>query len=86
MILVRILLALPAIPLTLIWLMLTPGGRPSGIPLPWGIVAYLMIVLLPLTAILQIMSGSLTKLYLLLLIGPILLWMVASQLLNLLYF
>jgi hypothetical protein len=79
LILIRIVIALLALPMTFIWMLLLPGGYPRGIPMPWGIISYIMLIIVPLLAIGQIFYSELTKLYLLVLLAPVLLWIVVSQ-------
>jgi hypothetical protein len=85
LILIRLVIALLALPMTFIWVLLLPGGHPQGIPMPWGIISYIMVTSVPLLAIGQIFHSELTKLYLLVLLAPILLWIVVSQVAVLLF-
>jgi hypothetical protein len=78
LILIRIILALFAVPITVVWVMLSPGGRPSGTPVPLGIISYLMAIALPSLAVGQIIHPNLLKPYLFLLLGPILLWWMGA--------
>ena len=85
MILVRIIVALLAVPMTFLWVLLLPGGHPSGIPMPWGVISWLMVILLPLLAMAQIFYSDYLKAYLLALLAPVVVWFVATQILGYAY-